>query len=111
MAAAEASRLVVATADPPSHRTRRRGRGVVEEGRLAAGKSTAATCNGWIVFEATAAARIGVSAGPISIGGDYTHCETQKIYKYAEDGKMSYYWKGKRDGTRATQHQVSVKYP
>lgn len=36
--------------DPPSRRTRRRGRGAVEEGRLAAGKSTAAACNGWIVF-------------------------------------------------------------
>lgn len=24
---------------------------------------------------------------------------------------MSSYWNGKRDGTRATQHQVSVKYP
>ncbi|MFC8264054.1 hypothetical protein ACFUNF_42350 [Streptomyces sp. NPDC057291] len=54
---------------------------------------------------------ISVSAGPISISGDYTQCETQKIYKYAEDGKMSSYWKGMRDGTRSTQHQVSVKYP
>ncbi|MEU1494846.1 hypothetical protein ABZ456_31960 [Streptomyces sp. NPDC005776] len=54
---------------------------------------------------------VSVSAGPISVSGDYTHCEVQKIYKYAEAGKMSSYWKGMRDGTRATQHQVSVRYP
>jgi hypothetical protein len=54
---------------------------------------------------------VSVSSGPISISGDYTHCETQKIYKYSEAGKMSSYWKGKKDGTRGTQHQVAVKYP
>jgi hypothetical protein len=54
---------------------------------------------------------ISVSAGPISVSSDYTHCEEQKIYKYAEAGKMSSYWKGKRDNTRGTQHQISVKYP
>ncbi|MFJ1975303.1 hypothetical protein ACIO93_42545 [Streptomyces sp. NPDC087903] len=54
---------------------------------------------------------ISVSAGPISVGGSYTHCEKQKIYKYTEAGKMSSYWKDRRDGTRGTQHQISVKYP
>ncbi|MEU9208661.1 hypothetical protein AB0D27_12090 [Streptomyces sp. NPDC048415] len=54
---------------------------------------------------------ISVSAGPISIGGDYRHCDTQKIYKYTEAGKMSSYWEGKRDGTRGTEHQISVKMP
>ncbi|NEC68139.1 hypothetical protein [Streptomyces sp. SID9727] len=52
---------------------------------------------------------ISVSVGPLSVGGSYTHCEKQNIYKYAEDGKMSSYWKGKVTGTRATQHQVSVR--
>ncbi|WNI31506.1 hypothetical protein OG322_22715 [Streptomyces sp. NBC_01260] len=52
---------------------------------------------------------ISVSVGPLSVGGSYTHCETQKIHKYAQNGQMSSYWAGKEEGTRATQHQVSVK--
>lgn len=51
MAPSEAARLVVAAAVPPRDRARRRGSGPVEEGGLAAGKSAAAACNGWIVFE------------------------------------------------------------
>lgn len=52
---------------------------------------------------------VSVSVGPLSVGGSYTHCETQQIHKYAQNGQMSSYWKGKETGTRATQHQVSVK--
>jgi hypothetical protein len=55
MKAAEAARLVVAAAHPAGHRTRRRSRRGVEEGDLAAGKSTAAESGAWVVFENEAA--------------------------------------------------------
>ena len=51
MAAAEAARLVLAAAGPQSDRTGRRSSGVVEEGGVAGGKSTAAARGAWIVFE------------------------------------------------------------
>ncbi|MGW7332595.1 IS630 family transposase [Streptomyces sp. NPDC054840] len=50
-AAAEAARLVLAAARPAGDRTRRPGGRGLGKGDLAAGKSTAAACNGWIVFE------------------------------------------------------------
>lgn len=51
MAAAEASRVVMAAARSPGGRARRLCGGAVDEGVLATGKSTAAACGGWIVFE------------------------------------------------------------
>ena len=69
MAAAEAARLVVATADPPSHRTRRRGRGAAEEGHPAAGKSTAAACNGRDFHDLRVRARIQLG-GPVVLVWD-----------------------------------------
>ena len=51
MAIVEAARLVVAAASTASDRARRRRGGPLEEGGLAAGKSIAVACDGWIVFE------------------------------------------------------------
>lgn len=51
LAAAEPARLVLAAARPTGDRAPRYGGGAVEEGGLAAGKSTAAALDAWAVFQ------------------------------------------------------------
>ncbi|MFJ9664151.1 hypothetical protein ACIRPP_05945 [Streptomyces sp. NPDC101219] len=49
-----------------------------------------------------------VSLKNITVSQSYDVCEKQLIYKYAEAGKMSSYWRGTATSTRGTAHQVSV---
>ncbi|AZM57327.1 hypothetical protein DMA15_36185 [Streptomyces sp. WAC 01529] len=53
---------------------------------------------------------VGVTLWKTSVSASFDLCEKQLIYKYAEAGKMSSYWKGGRTlHARGTQHQVAVK--
>ncbi|MFJ2774262.1 hypothetical protein [Streptomyces sp. NPDC087300] len=53
---------------------------------------------------------VGVTLWKTSVSANFDLCEKQLIYKYAEAGKMSSYWKGGRTlHARGTQHQVAVK--
>ncbi|WP_327047533.1 hypothetical protein OG320_06475 [Microbispora sp. NBC_01189] len=53
----------------------------------------------------------------VSVGYTYTSCDEQQVFKYAEAGKMSTYWKGSKKNTSgnnnqvlgATSHHVAVK--
>lgn len=73
----------MAPAREAGDRARRRRGGAVEERGLAAGKSTAAACNGWIVFEDEAGQSMG--SVKISVTGSRSVTWSGQEYSFTEE--------------------------